>query len=84
MIKVYIAKILRLLARFQTFHSKNFSEFVYSKNSIRTENCLKKQLFQNSVVKKVAWIMKHHFDGILREIYKPSKKFFIKSPYPYL
>jgi hypothetical protein len=25
--------------------------------------------------------MKHYFDGILRRIYKPSKKFFIKSPY---
>jgi hypothetical protein len=27
--------------------------------------------------------MKHYFAGILRRIYKPSKKFFIKSPYPY-
>jgi hypothetical protein len=25
--------------------------------------------------------MKHYFGGILRRIYKPSKKFFIKSPY---
>jgi hypothetical protein len=25
--------------------------------------------------------MKHYFDGILMGIYKPSKKFFIKSPY---
>jgi hypothetical protein len=28
--------------------------------------------------------MKHYFGGILRKIYKPSEKFFIKSPYPYL
>jgi hypothetical protein len=28
--------------------------------------------------------MKHHFGGILSGIYKPSEKFFIKSPYPYL
>ena len=29
--------------------------------------------------------MKHHFDGILRRIYKPSgQEFFIKSSYPYL
>jgi hypothetical protein len=28
--------------------------------------------------------MKHYFDCILREIYKPSKEFFIKGPYPYL
>jgi hypothetical protein len=28
--------------------------------------------------------MKHYFAGILRIIYKHSKKFFIKSPYPYL
>ena len=28
--------------------------------------------------------MTHHFGSILRRIYKPSKKFFIKSPYPYL
>ena len=29
----------------------------------------------------VACIMKHHFDGKLRRIYKSSEKFFIKSPY---
>jgi hypothetical protein len=28
--------------------------------------------------------MKHYFGGILRRIYEPSKKFFIKSPYTYL
>jgi hypothetical protein len=28
--------------------------------------------------------MKNYFGGKLRRIYEPSKKFFIKSPYPYL
>jgi hypothetical protein len=48
-----------------------------SKSLIRTQNFLKKQEFENYVVPKVAWIMKHYFDGILRRIlvYKPSKKF---------
>jgi hypothetical protein len=46
-----------------------------SKSLIRTQNFLKKQKFENSVVTKVAWIIKHYFDGILRRIYKPSKKF---------
>jgi hypothetical protein len=53
-----------------------------SKSLIRTQNFLKKQIFENSVVTKLAWIMEHYFDGISGRIYKPSRKFFIKSLYP--
>ena len=64
--------------------SEIYHNFSNSKSSIRTQNFLKKQEFENSVVTKVAWSMKHHFGGILRRIYKPSRKFSIKGPYPYL
>jgi hypothetical protein len=60
---------------------KNLSLFVEFESSIRTQNFFKKQEFENSVITKVAWSMKHYFGGILRRIYKPSKKFFIKSPW---
>ena len=62
-----------------------YKKFVVTyEKGIQTQNFLKKQEFENSVVTKVAWSMKHYFGGILRRIYKPSKKFFIKSPYPYV